>query len=106
MDIRMQREGDTATFFPVGEMIADASGLAREAMMQQIELGKGLKAVVVDLRATTLVDSTGVGVLMGLRLHLQSRRIAFRVANPVGPVLQTIEAMGLKGIFGLEPANG
>lgn len=101
MEIRVQREDKTLTLYPVGPLAADSCGPARDRMMAEVELNRGITDVVVDLRAASLLDSTGIGILMGLRIHLSSRKVTFRLANPSKPALDTIKMMNLGPVFGL-----
>ena len=103
MDIRVQRQGARLIFYPVGDMVADQSAEARDTIMDQLNLNRGVTQVVMDLRALTAIDSTGIGVLMGLRIHIKPKRIGFRVENPSPAAQATIDAMALHEVFGLEP---
>ena len=74
-------------------------GLIHEA----IEAGRDL--VVVDLTATTFIDSSSLGVLISAhrRLHMRGGRLV--VACDVPSVLSTFKITGLDGVLEMAPSR-
>lgn len=84
----------------IGDVIADCCGELREAIM---ELGvRKPEEVVVDLKEVPFIDTSGLGVLVGLRTHMKKFGTTFKVANPQPRVMQVFRLTQLSKLFGLE----
>lgn len=59
----------------------------------------GATGVVMDLSATTFLDSTGLGVLIGGLKRLRSRDGALAIVNVDESIARTFEITGLDQIF-------
>jgi anti-anti-sigma factor len=55
--------------------------------------------VVADLGAVTFMDSSGVGLLLGLRRFCQQRDKAFHLANPAPSIKKLLDMLRLTEYF-------
>lgn len=69
----------------------------KQTLTQVIE--DGATGVVMDLSATTFLDSTGLGVLIGGLKRLRSRDGALAIVNVDESIARTFEITGLDQIF-------
>jgi anti-sigma B factor antagonist len=84
----------------------------KERIAGAIDAGRDL--VVVDLNATTFIDSSSLGVLISAHRRLTGRDGRLVIACDVKPVLNTFKITGLDGVLeivptrddALAPANG
>ena len=61
----------------------------------------GCSHLVVDLRATTFIDSSSLGVLIGAHRRLKTRRGRLVVACDNEAIVKTFRITGLDGVFTL-----
>ena len=69
----------------------------KQKLTDAIEAGK--TRIVVDLSATTFLDSTALGVLIGAVKRLRSREGALVIVNTDANIAKTFEITGLDQIF-------
>ena len=75
LEVRVARDGDTATVALIGEF--DLATL-REARAGLEEAGKdGARRIVVDLRELSFIDSTGIAFLIAARRDDPDDRLSF-----------------------------
>lgn len=69
-----------------------------------VPIDDGRSHVVVDLSATTFIDSSSLGVLIGAhrRLKLRGGSLVVVCDNPV--IVKTFRITGLDGVFSLVPS--
>lgn len=86
-----------------GELDASGVGRVDEAVDEAIR--EHDCHVVLDTRAVTFIDSTGITALIGAlrRLNRARRRLAVVIA-PAGPVARALELTGLDHTFECHPA--
>jgi anti-sigma B factor antagonist len=97
-----QRELDDHTSVISVEGELDLSTAPRLKWMLVDTLDAGRDRLVVDLSRTTFMDSTALGVLVGVRRRLDAHaRIAIVCANP--SVLKIFEYAGMDGAFAILP---
>jgi anti-sigma B factor antagonist len=65
-------------------------------------MGSGKRWVIVDLTAATLVDSTVLQVLVGVRRRLQARGGALAIVCPEPGIRKVFEITGLERMFLVE----
>jgi anti-sigma B factor antagonist len=61
----------------------------------------GVSRVVVDLSATTFIDSSSLGVLIGAHRQLKLRGGSLRVVSANDSIAKTFRITGLDGVFTL-----
>ena len=64
-------------------------------------IGAGIDHVIVDLTATTFIDSSSLGVLIGAHRRLQQRGGRLVVACDTEAILKTFRITGLDGVFSI-----
>jgi anti-sigma B factor antagonist len=104
--------GGLAVVSVSGEVDAFSAATLRRELLSVI--ATGARVVVVDLDATTFVDSVTLGVLLGALRRLQARNGELRIACTEGPIRRTFELTQLDHVlplFGslgeaLPPARG
>jgi anti-sigma B factor antagonist len=67
-------------------------------------IGAGIDLVVVDLTATTFIDSSSLGALIGAHRRLKSRGGRLVVACDSEPIVKTFRITGLDSVFALAPS--
>jgi anti-sigma B factor antagonist len=65
------------------------------------EIDAGCSHVVVDLSATTFIDSSSLGVLIGAHRRLKLRGGVLTVVCDNDPIVKTFRITGLDGVFTL-----
>lgn len=85
-----------------GELVAAHSENLRESVLP---LAGRCGKVVLDLKETSFVDTSGLGVLIGLKTHLAKHGCALRLENPNTRVMQVLRMTRLAMVFGLEKAH-
>jgi anti-sigma B factor antagonist len=68
-------------------------------------LESGHTRIVVDLTATTFLDSTALGVLIGAVKRLRSRDGVLTIVNTDQNIAKTFEITGLDQIFTIRPTR-
>jgi anti-sigma B factor antagonist len=96
----LAREHDEATSVVVVEGELDLSSAPRLKWMLMDALEAGRSQLVVDLTDVSFMDSTGLGVLIGVNKRLaQSARLL--IVCPPGVVRQVFEFSGTDGAFAM-----
>ncbi len=86
-----------------GPLDADTAGQLRHRLTDLID-GQGNRHVVLDLRGTTVVDATGLSVLIHAhkRVQMNAGQLVMSGASP--EVLRVLEVAGLDKVFCLTPS--
>jgi anti-sigma B factor antagonist len=93
------RDGNEATVVASGEIdLASSPDLRREL---QALLDDGARRIVLDLGAVTFIDSSGLGVLVGVlkRINEEGDEGSLEIRGLNGPVRKVFEITGLHEIF-------
>lgn len=83
----------------LGELVADTCSDLRDMVLESA--AKDPRRVVLQMSDTPFIDTSGVGVLVGLRAHLRSKGIEIQIAEPSARVRQVLQMMRLLPVFGL-----
>lgn len=81
-----------------GEIIMDVV-VEMKAEITQATESSPQKTVVLDLGRVTFMDSSGVGLLIGLRRMCQEQGKAFSIANPSPPIRKLFDMLRLTDYF-------
>lgn len=81
-----------------GEIIMDMV-LESKTELGRLVAGHEGRGVVLDLADVTFMDSSGVGLLIGLRRQCQDRGLDFRVTNPCPPIRKLFDTLRLTEFF-------
>lgn len=84
----------------IGDVVADSSGELRESILQL--LVRGPKEIRLDLSGMPFIDTSGLGVLIGLRSHMKKHGVAFTLSNPQPRVLHVFRLTQISKLFALE----
>lgn len=100
-DLELVLEGNELTLRVkvIGELVTSNCSDLREMVIDVSRRKPEL--IVVDMEETTFMDTSGLGVLVGLRAHLRSRKIDFMLSNPSPKVKQVLRMTRLLPVFGL-----
>jgi anti-anti-sigma factor len=83
----------TRTITPRGEVDSDSAGFVAKPLMQA--LTDRFEVVVLDLSQTTLIDATGIAVVVGATERARERAIGFLVVPGPAAVQRAFDRAGL-----------
>lgn len=92
-DLQVRSLGDETTVAVSGELDAYTAPQLRK-MLDEI-LDGSVASIVVDLRATSFIDSTGLGVLVGAARKARSQDGELIVDSPARSVHRVLQITGL-----------
>lgn len=102
--IREEHAGDVAIAAVEGEI--DAADAAEVAARLRAPLTNRTAALLVDLSATTYLDSAGINVLFALRDELRRRRqVLHLVVVPESPIARMVSISGLDAVVPVHPSR-
>ena len=78
-----------------GRIVRGQFATLRNAVYSQ----SGVSAVVLDLTRVTTIDAGGLGMMLELRAHAESRGIAFKLVNVTKRVSRLFEITRLDTVF-------
>ena len=99
-------ERTAAALAAPGRLTADQRVEFRQAVLEALDLAarRGADTVEVDLRATTEIDVSGLGVLVLLQKRASEQRITTRLTNAPRIVREMLEATRLGALFEVAPS--
>jgi anti-sigma B factor antagonist len=97
-----QVNADTHVVAVTGEIDLFTAPEFKQRVSAPIDAGRS--NVVVDLRATTFIDSSSLGVLIGAHRRLKLRGGALVVVCDNEAIVKTFRITGLDGVFTLVPS--
>jgi anti-sigma B factor antagonist len=101
--VRVERLGDRTVVAIEGEV--DMSNAAQLGAEITAAVPNGIRELVVDLTATTYLDSVGVSLLLRLAARLSSRRQTLRVVVPPDtPIRAVLELAGVPDVIEVHDA--
>jgi anti-sigma B factor antagonist len=94
--------GRTAVVAALGEVdLTNAEGL-RDALLSA--LNSGALGLVVDMTATTFIDSAGVTALVRASRRASATEASVRLAVTATPVLRVLNLVGIDQLLGVHPS--
>jgi len=87
--------GSVAVLCVQGRIVRGELDVLRNAVLAQ----RKVNVVVLDLARVSMIDAGGLGVLLELRQHTESRDIEFRLKNVTKLVRQVLEITRLDTVF-------
>ncbi len=104
LKVNHTRMGNVAVLCLKGKIVLGETVALRRAVLTQLDAD----VVVLDLARVNTIDAGGLGVLLEMRQHTQSRGIEFRLMNVTRLVGQVLEITRLSSVFGMltEPEVG
>lgn len=104
MDLVIESSGDAIRFRVLGDVIAETGADLRLSVQEAAT--KGVRQIVLDFSHVPCIDSTGLGILLGLRRSLRNKGVALVIENPSSGVAETLHLMRLAPLFGLSAGEG
>jgi len=99
LELKLEGNAEQFRVRVAGEIVAATCGELRQAVL---EAGDRRPArLVVDLEGVTFVDTSGIGVLIGLRSHLKGKGVVLAIENATPRVHGVFKSMRLLQVFGL-----
>jgi anti-sigma B factor antagonist len=100
LTIESRREGEGAAVLTLaGEVDVSNVAEVREAALKLLE--DGIKRLVFDLSGVTYMDSSGLGMLVGLLKRVRESKGEVAIAGATARVSRLFDITGLKQIFSL-----
>lgn len=101
-EVNVAPVGDWTVVAVAGEVdVATAPRLRKEALAV---LGEGHERVVLDLEAVDFLDSTGLGVLIGVLRRINATGGELRLVCSTPRILDLFALTGLDRVFDLRPS--
>ena len=97
LQIRVSREGTRAVAELSGELDAATAGQLREEIVALV--ADGVRTLVLDMAALALIDSTGLGVLVGVLKRVLQHGGELQLRAPRRAVRKVLDITGLDRIF-------
>lgn len=95
LKVQTTKLGKVALLLVQGKIVRGETDALRRAVLAQIDVS----AVVLDLAKVNTIDAGGLGVMLELREHTQSRGIEFRLKNVTSLVRYVLEITHLNEVF-------
>ena len=99
--LAIRREGDRVIVELEGDIVASSVPALRTALLELVR--SGVKTMAVDLGRATMIDSTGLGLLLSAYNSLKALHGAFSVVEVPAEILDLFRTMRLHQHF---PVSG
>jgi len=103
LELILDGKDETLTIRIIGELVATTCPALRDVVTDSIS--RQPKKIILDMSQVPFIDTSGLGVLVGLRATLKSQKIAFEVANPSDRVINVFRLTRLDSVFGIGQDN-
>jgi anti-sigma B factor antagonist len=100
MDFKVEGNEERFVVRVIGEVTADSSAELRQFITDLSQ--NRPKEIVLELSELTFIDTSGLGVLVGLRAHARKYGMTLSLANPTPRVMQVLRVTQLSKVFGLK----
>jgi len=95
LKVHTTKLGKVAVLYVQGKIVSGETELLRRAVLAQADAS----VIVLDLARVNTIDAGGLGVMLELREHTQSRGIEFRLKNVTRLVRHVLEITHLNEVF-------
>ena len=99
MDFNVRHRAGVIIFSPSGEIIGDASREFREVVAEQLAATSEAPKFLFDFATTPMMDSTGLGVLIGTHSTIMPKGGQVALINPSSKIKTLIAASKLTTMF-------
>ena len=99
LSIDLTQEGSTAHAHISGEVDVSCADDLRAKL--ESALTPGVSELSVNIKDMSYIDSTGIGVFVGLMHHAKQKHIALSIHEPARNVLRIFTMLGLDAELGL-----
>src|SRR6266566_2064843 len=103
LDLRVQHHDDRAVVHVGGEVDLDTCPQLRGALAELVD--QGSYHLVVDLEQVSFLDSSGIGVLMGVQRRLREHGGSLRLAAPAARLRRVLELTGVTTVLPISPTD-
>ena len=100
LKVQTRNSGNVAVLCVQGRIVRGETEVLRNAVLAQ----RNVSVVLLDLARVRTIDAGGLGVLLELRQHTESRGIEFRLKNVTKLVRQVLEITRLDEVFRIRTA--
>jgi len=102
MELQIERLETTATLHLQGDLVAATVATLRPQLRTLVQ--EGIKELVFDLAATTMVDSSGIGLLMAAHNSMSRAGGSIRVVHASPEIQELFQSMRLNQHFAVAAA--
>lgn len=99
MELVLEGNSEELKVRVIGEIVAAGCNNLRTTVMESAS--KEPDSVVINLNEVPFIDTSGIGVLVGLRAHLKSKQIDLKLEAPSEKVKEVLKMTRLLSVFGL-----
>jgi anti-anti-sigma factor len=104
LQLIVSRHGTTATLELVGELDVAQEGPVREALKQVLDSQP--ESLVLDLSQLSFIDSTGIGIVIGLKKTTERDGVRLVICRGPLAVQRVFELTGLTSSLPFVPSTG
>ncbi|MBR3157589.1 MAG: STAS domain-containing protein [Atopobiaceae bacterium] len=97
--VSANKTGDTCVVTVAGEVDVSNADELRTVLNEVLD--SGVSAIEVDLGEVPYIDSTGIGVLVGVSRRAADASVSLRVANPQRNVARVLSLLGVGDELGV-----
>jgi anti-anti-sigma factor len=97
LHVDTRQHGGSAVFTPTGELDHHTADLLAEPLNAAVDAGT--RRLVVDCSQLTFCDSTGLNVLLGIRLRVEPEGGSVHLAGMLPTVARVFEITGADTVF-------
>ena len=95
LKVHTTRSGNVSVICVQGKIVRGETDKLRNAVLAE----SNASALVLDVGRVSIIDAGGLGVMLELREHLESRGIEFRLRNVTKLVWQVLQITRLDTVF-------
>jgi anti-sigma B factor antagonist len=99
MELIIDGQGQTVTIRVMGDLVASGCDGLRDIVIGVV--ARQPSKVILDMSETPFIDTSGLGVLVGLRATLRSRQIELELKDPTAGVVNSLRLTRLAAVFGI-----
>lgn len=99
MDLKIEETPEQITVRVSGEITAEACGELRKSLLEQA--AKNPDVICLDMGGVPFIDSSGLGVLIGVRSHMRKYETRLEIQNLQPSVIKVFQLTRLSKVFGL-----
>jgi len=104
LKVQARNLGNVAFLCMQGQIVNGETDILRNAVHLQSESQPDVSTVVLDLAQVSVVDAGGLGVMLELRAHAETKGVRFKLMNVSKLVGRVLEVTRLDSVFEVTPA--
>lgn len=98
LEYRIERDGDTITVAPEGDVSLETVDALREVLRTVVET-PNISRIDVDMSAVAFLDSSGIGVLVAGQRAAAKRGISLMLRDPGPMVRMVLQVANLEAVL-------